>query len=77
MQEQLCCKDTIKARNRERQFQDASHAEREVVNALTRTLACLGNHGLTEIHANGSPRRNNRSQKANEVPLYRSPRQVR
>src|SRR3981081_3346687 len=68
MQEQLRCKDTIKARNRERKFQDAPHPEREVVNVLSRTLACLGNHGLTEIHANGCPWRNNRSQEANKVP---------
>src|SRR5580704_510620 len=36
--------------------------------ALGRTLACLGNHGLTEIHTNGCPWRHNRSQEAKKVP---------
>jgi hypothetical protein len=34
----------------------------------SRTLACLGNHGLTEIHTYGCPWRNNRSQEAKKVP---------
>lgn len=68
MQEQLSCKDTIKARSREGKLQDAPYPEREVVNILSRTLACLGNHGLTQVHTNGCPRRNNRSQEAKKVP---------
>jgi hypothetical protein len=64
----LSCEDTIKARNRERKFQDAPHPEREIAGVLSRTLVCLGNHGLTEIYANGCPRRNNRSQETKKVP---------
>jgi hypothetical protein len=38
------------------------------VDAVTRTLACLGNHGFTKIRANGCPRRKKRSQQAKKVP---------
>jgi len=60
-------KDAIKGFRLKWKLQCASHAKREILVLLRRTLDCLGNHGFTQVDADGVSGGNNRCQYSKEV----------